>query len=321
MNPIVIKRTSELSREEIEQICTLFNKIFPNHSISPQSYVNHYSSTPLGYSIHALLKNEAGDIVGNHNLLPNFYLFDGKRVLFAYGAGTMILKEYRNFLTYRRLIADSQKYAVEKENCSFLMGFPNENAYPVQKKGLKRQDIGNLPIFMLPIHIGCIKKSLFLFNGISSCLSKLFLLLSKICLGSKKEHIALVHKDHSSFERCRYVDAKYHFIRMQGYYGVYCVSDYNQVRTAFILDVNPLSQRNFDSIVRTVYKECKADKIDAIMFVGYLPFKSKTLFRVPEKLSPKKFYFVGTIFDNTVIDKRIFELRNWEVSLADYDLI
>ena len=97
MNPIVIKRTSELSREEIEQICTLFKKIFPNHSISPQSYVNHYSSTPLGYSIHALLKNEAGDIVGNHNLLPNFYLFDGKRVLFAYGAGTMILKEYRNF--------------------------------------------------------------------------------------------------------------------------------------------------------------------------------------------------------------------------------
>ena len=321
MNPIVIKKTTELNQEEIEQICFLFNKVFPDHSITPDIYVNHYLSTPLGYSIHALLKDSQGIIVGNHNLLPFYYTFDGKRVLFAYGAGTMILKEYRNFLTYRRLIIDSQNYAVEKENCSFLMGFPNENAYPVQKKGLKREDIGNLPVYILPIRIGGIKNSLRIFNGVSLCLSKIILFFSKIYPGSKKVYIPLVQKERCSFERCRYAESKYKYIREEDYYGVYSITTYNKVKTVFILDVNPLTQRNFDRMVRAVHKECKSGLIDAIMFVGYLPFSSRILFKVPDNLSPKKFHFVGTIFDRTVIDNRIFELKNWEVSLANYDLI
>ena len=115
----------------------------------------------------------------------------------------------------------------------------------------------------------------------------------------------------------------FHFKEHKDNAGQVLVSDttYNKVKTVFILDVNPLTQRNFDRMVRAVHKECKSGLIDAIMFVGYLPFSSRILFKVPDNLSPKKFHFVGTIFDRTVIDNRIFELKNWEVSLANYDLI
>lgn len=39
------------------------------------------------------------------------------------------------------------------------MGFPNANAYPIQKKGLKRKDIGNLSTYILPVRIGSIKNN------------------------------------------------------------------------------------------------------------------------------------------------------------------
>ena len=104
-------------------------------------------------------------------------------------------------------------------------------------------------------------------------------------------------------------------------HGVYRVMDYEGIKTAFLLDVYPLSKKNFDWAVRTVYKHCSTQFLDMIMYVGYLPFTPMTLIKVPEKLEPKKFHFVGTIFDYDLIDERIFDVENWEVSLGDDDLI
>lgn len=97
--------------------------------------------------------------------------------------------------------------------------------------------------------------------------------------------------------------------------------DYEKVKTAFLLDVPPLSKRNFDYVVRAMCKQSKDLHIDVVMYVGHLPFTPMTLIKVPEKLEPKKFHFVGTIFDHDLIDERIFDIGNWEVSLADYDLV
>lgn len=47
------------------------------------------------------------------------------------------------------------------------MGFPNANAYPIQKKGLKRKDIGNLSTYILPVRIGSIKKQFRQLNFLS----------------------------------------------------------------------------------------------------------------------------------------------------------
>lgn len=159
MNQIILKKTTELAENEMEQICILFHEIFPKHSMTVESFRNRYLQTPLGYSIHALLKDEHDIVIGSHNLVPYYYVFNEVKTLFAYGAGTMIKKEYRNFFTYERLIRESQKYIVSNEKCSFLMGFPNANAYPIQRKGLKRKDIGNLSTYILPVRIGSIKNN------------------------------------------------------------------------------------------------------------------------------------------------------------------
>lgn len=98
MNQIILKKTTELAENEMGQICILFHEIFPKHSMTVESFRNRYLQTPLGYSIHALLKDEHDIVIGSHNLVPYYYVFNGVKTLFAYGAGTMIKKECRNFL-------------------------------------------------------------------------------------------------------------------------------------------------------------------------------------------------------------------------------
>ena len=205
------------------------------------------------------------------------------------------------------------------------MGFPNANAYPIQRKGLKRKDIGNLSTYILPVRIGSIKKQFRQLNFLSVFFAELWLYLSVLSFSTKISR-PLVHKERMSFNKFRYLEKegktpKYSFIENKGIHGVYRVMDYEGIKTAFLLDVYPLSKKNFDWTVRTIYKHCSTQSLDMIMYVGHLPFTPMTLIKVPEKLEPKKFHFVGTIFDHDLIDERIFDIENWEVSLADYDLV
>lgn len=286
------------------------------------SFKNRYLHTPIGYSVHALLLDENGKIIGCHHLVPFYYIFDCRKNLFAYGSGTMIKKEHRNFLTYRRLITESQKYIVDELGCTFLLGFPNNNSYPVQKKGMKRQDVGDLSIYFLPVKIGSFKVSLRWLNPLSVFLSKSWIDLSFLSC-SRKKHEPLVHRDYESFNRCRYAIRKNFYIRIEekNYSGYYCVKNYEGKMIAFVLDIQPISKKFFDGFVRTMMKELSSTEIDGIMFVGYLPFTPMTLVKIPKKFEPKTFHFVGTIFNKDEIDDRIFDVSNWYVSLADYDLV
>jgi hypothetical protein len=63
-------------------------------------------------------------------------------------------------------------------------------------------------------------------------------------------------------------------------------------------------------------------EFDILLYVGVLPFRRHGLLRVPKKLAPKKFYFVGEILRQEDIDKSfVFNLGNWDVNLSNYDLL
>ena len=321
MNKIEIKTTKEITDAEIKRIVVLFKEVF-HGDMTIESFRHRYQQTPLGCSVHALLLSEDNAIVGCHHLVPFYYVFDKKKQLFAYGSGTMIKKEFRNFLTYRRLITESQKYIVEKMDCTFLFGFPNENSYPVQKKGLSRQDVGDLDIFFLPVRLGSFKRIFRWMDPLSIIFSNIWVALSKVSR-SGTVYQPLVHRDYESFDRCRYWgnDNKYRNILHGGISGYYRVMSFEGKLISFVLDVQPLSKSSFDSFVRIMTKELRDTKIDGIMFVGHLPFSPMSLIKIPKKFEPKTFHFVGTIFNKDMIDNRIFDVKNWYVSLIDYDLL
>ena len=324
MGEIIIKKTGELTVDEISEICDLFEEVFIGHSASKDEYAAKHSSTPLGYTIHALLKNEQGNVIGSHNLTPFYYIFNGEKTIFAYGGGTMIKKEYRNFLMYKRLIEECYRYAND-DGISFLMGFPNDISYPIQKKGLKREDIGELTTYILPRNIGAIKPRLRFLNFFSAAFFNIMISFSKLS-SSKKIYKPLIHKDQETFSRSRYNkigmgENVYRYIETADYKAVYRIMNYKGVNTAFLLDVYPLSAYNFDNAIRFMCKKGKKSRIDAVMYVGHLPFKPMSLIKLPSRYEPKKFHFVGTILNHELIDERIFDISNWEVSLTNYDLV
>lgn len=75
------------------------------------------------------------------------------------------------------------------------MGFPNANAYPIQKKGLKRKDIGNLSTYILPVRIGSIKKQFRQLNFLSVFFAELWLYLSVLSFSTKSVDLLFIKNE------------------------------------------------------------------------------------------------------------------------------
>ena len=102
---------------------------------------------------------------------------------------------------------------------------------------------------------------------------------------------------------------------------VYKIMDYNNVKTAFLIDVFEKSPKNFNTAVRHIIKN-HTKEFDILLYVGHLPFKSHGLIKVPQRFSQKKFNFVGKILLKDEIDNDVFfNLNNWDVNLSNYDLL
>ena len=82
-----------------------------------------------------------------------------------------------------------------------------------------------------------------------------------------------------------------------------------------------MSIYSFDSAVRNIFRKVKNEGVELIMYVGNLSFSPKSMLKIPHKYEPKKFHFTGLILNTEEVDDRIYETDNWEVGLANYDLI
>lgn len=316
---VLVKKTNEISDEEILEVYSLFDEIFHQKRDSKLFRVN-YSNTPLGYSYHSILFNDNKQIVGFHSCVPFFYTKKQERFLVALGIDSMVKKEYRDYFNFYNMITQCQK-RLKDDGFKLRIGFPNDNSYPVLKKGLKHKDIGKLDTYCLIKNIGGIKSSLSFLNLFFRLSSQILCAYSK--LGTdKKIYDFLYKKDRENFDIYRYkwFGGDYKYIKYPDYNGVYKIQEYKGVKTAFLLDVYPLSQYNFDSIIRDIYKK-EYQNIDMIIYVGSLPFNPKSLFKIPHKYEPKHFNFTCKPLDDKYFDDSIYDINNWEVNLSNYDLL
>lgn len=103
--------------------------------------------------------------------------------------------------------------------------------------------------------------------------------------------------------------------------GYYRIKEHEGIKTAFILDLPEKSSRSFVNAVRYLLKY-HSKEFDIILYVGELPFKVTGLIRVPRRLEPKNFNMTGNILDKNVLDPLlIYDLRNWDTNLSNYDLV
>lgn len=317
---IIYKKTNELSIEEITQICNVFTNVFEGHSKSITEFNNEFCNTSLGYSFHGLIIDD-NKVVGAQSYIPFLYRVKNLTRLFALSVDTMIIQNYRNFDNIYDLWSLGRDY-LKKEGVSFLFGFPNDNSYLLSVKGFGDKNIGDLTTYILPYKISAVKKELSYFDFISRLFCDLLILSSKLSLNNNVE-IHNVHKDRETFDNFRYkwFDGNYSIVKESDFTFVYKITSYNGIQTSFLMDVYPMSKRNFDKAVRIMYKQSHK-LFDIAIYVGNLNFKPLSMIKVPKKYEPKNFHFTGKILDKSQIDKDlIFDINNWDVNLSNYDLL
>ncbi len=316
---ILVKKTFEILDEEIIAIYDLFERVF-GQKRDVTTFRENYSNTPLGYSYHSILLSDDGEMVGFHSCMPFYYRKDGEQFMVALGIDSMVKKEHRDFFNFHDMIIRCQK-RLKEDGCVLRIGFPNDNSYPVLKKGLKHRDIGKLTTYCMIRNVGAVKQGLSRLNILSHCFSKLQYLCSFLSVGHKQYEFKY-HKDRLTFDKVRYkwFGGHYERVNVKGSDIVYKVELYNGVNTAFLLDVWPLSRSAFEAAVRHIYRK-ERKKIDMIIYVGMLPFTPISLLTVPHRFEPKHFNFTCKPLVKDYFNDSLYDIRNWDVNLSSYDLL
>jgi hypothetical protein len=316
----IYKKTHELSTNEKDQICAVFAQVFEGHTKNIAEFNSEFCNTVLGYSYHGLIIND-DEIVGSHSFIPFKYYFDNSKYLFALGVDTMILKQHRNFDNIYD-IWSLGRTILKKDGISCLFGFPNENSYPLSINGFGDNDIGTLSTYILPYKIGAVKPNLKFFDILSRFLSKMMISIS--CFSTNRTIIEYrIHKDREEFDKTRYkwFNGEYEMVQEQDFSFVYKIKNHEGIDTAFLIDIHPMSKRNFDKAVRMMYIRSRK-LFEIALYIGNLNFSPLSMIKLPKKLEPKTFHFTGKILDTSLIDSDVFStLKYWDVNLSNYDLL
>lgn len=310
----IVKRTTECSQEELVQMNDLFNVIMKRDR-PLELMLDLYSQTPLGYSYHSLIIDE-GKIVGMNVYLPVYFLKDGEKVLFADSIDSMVSKPYRDFFNYNDMVLSAYKY-MKNEGVKFMYGYPNDNAYPLTIKSKLSKEVGKMYTYCLPYRIGGIKKGLGWLNWASIAFCRTWLFFCSL-FASNKVSDYRVEKDLESYNPTRYKrnDGSYSF----GDGFVYKVMEYEGIRTAFLIDVYEKSAKNFCKAVRYIIKK-ESGKFDIFLYPGYLKFACTGMVKIPHKYEPKRFVLTGKLLDKSFDFDGLWDIKNWDTNLSNYDLI
>lgn len=316
---VIVKKSIDLSQDEFQQISSLFEKVFEKPR-SIELLHRQYEQNPLGYAWISMLVDE-GRIVGINSYVPSYYKYNGKKFIFANSIDSMVEKPYRDFFNFNDMVKGAYKVMTEN-GVAFVYGYPNDNSFPVLTKAKLMKEIGKMHTYCLPYRIGGIKQSLKPLNMFSKTLSQTWSIFSGLFASNKIAEFP-IQKDINSYNDSRYKrgDSDYSHLDLGDGYLHYKIKDHEGVRTAFIIDIDKKSPKNFNKAVRYLLKN-HSKEFDLILYPGYLPFKNTGMIRLPRKFEPKNFHFTGKMLAKKgELPEDIWDIKNWDTNLSNYDLI
>ena len=316
---VIVRKSTELSESEFHQIARLFEDVFEKHR-TIELLRRQYEQNPFGYAWMSMLVDD-GRIVGLNSYVPSYYVYNGRRLVFANSIDSMVEKPYRDFFNFNDMIRKAYK-TMHANGVVFVYGYPNDNSYPVLIKSKLMKEIGKMHTYCLPLHIGGIKPSLRILNPISELLCRLYAIGSGL-FSSSSNYKAIIVKEEKSYNKTRYKrgDQDYEtYIFPDGLTIFYKIKIHEGIRTAFLIDLNEKSPKSFNKAVRHIITNHRKD-FDILLYPGWLYFANTSMLRIPRKLEPKNFNFTGKILDRNVIGDDIWDISNWDTNLSNYDLI
>lgn len=319
----VNKKTTELSVLEKEEICTCYAEVFEGHVKPLLDFDSQYLNTCLGYSFHTLLTTDEDEIVGQYVVVPFKYFYKGQNMLFSFGADFMIRKDHRNdFKNVMGLCGESLKYS-KANGVKCIFAFPNDLSYLLNLRVLRMKEVGKLHTYILPYKVGDAKPALTRLNIFSKLFCVMMLWFSKFD-GRSQHSETLIHRDRSSFNDTRYKwfnPEEYKLVEEKDFTCSWKCTDFDGVKAAFLMDVYPLSAKNFNQAVRKMF-DAEKNNVGLFLYVGELSFNPISMIKIPLKYAPKNFNFVAQILDRKEVSADdVFNINNWDVNLSSYDLL
>lgn len=316
---VLVKKSSELSQEEFKQIADLFETVFEKPR-SVDLLHRQYEQNPFGYAWMSMLIDN-GKIVGLNSYVPSYYVVNDQRKVFANSIDSMVEKPYRDFFNFNDMIRAAYK-TMASNGVDFVYGYPNDNSFPVLTKGRLMKPIGKMHTYCLPYRIGGIKRSTGLLNPLSKLCCRMLTDLSGL-FASGKVFLPMIVKEATSYNTSRYLrgDAQYNHADLGDGQLHYKITEHEGVRTAFIIDIDRKTPRNFNKAVKYLLKKHSKD-FDLILYPGWLPFINTSMIKLPRKLEPKNFNLTGKLLAKKgELPEDIWKIENWDTNLSNYDLI
>lgn len=316
---VIVKQTNELSNDEKNQICGLFKDVFHKNR-SVREFLSEYLNTFCGFSYHALAI-DSGKIVGHNAYIPFLYKNGDDCIKVVLSTDAMIDSNYRGKGLYKKLLNACGDAAIN-DGFHLRIGFPNDNSFPIQSKYFKMKRIGRLSTYIMPVNVGVIKTWLYPLNVLTIPFSYLFFLISFLSLSKRNLCEAKYKKDRKNNDKFRYqwFGGDYKHVKQEDFSFVYKNADFKGIPATFLMDINPMSKRNFDRAFRYIYTH-EFPHLSMIIYVGNLKFTPLSLIKLPHCIEPKHFNFMGKIYDDKIITDDVFNIDNWEVNLSNYDLL
>lgn len=314
----VFKKTNELSINEKIQICDLFEEVF-NVKKPIELFEKEFQETSKGYSYHTLLIDDK-KIKGVYSAIPIKYNYFGDEKIFALSVDTMIANSNRGNLSTITKMIDLIYEALKKDNINFIYGAPNKNYYPIAKQILNWKDIDTLDYYCLPVKLSGINTKLSFLNFLMIMYSYLInsFVKSFDCISSPKNIKKNISKiNNEEFINWRYFDSNFKIVKSRNNFFSYKIKEYNGIRTAYIIDVEPFGKSLIESAAKYVFDKEK-NNIDIVVYTGKLDFKLLNLYKVPKKFNPRPYNVSGKIL-NEEFNEKIFDIANWHLNMSNFD--
>ncbi len=312
------KKTTELSKADLQQILDGFNSVF-SLSRPFDVMMNQYVQNPFGYAWHNVVYDD-DKVVGHTVGVMSYYWCNGEKVVFVNGIDAFILKEYRDGEIFLNQLQSFFGH-LKKVGIKLLLGFPDSKVMKLYTKMKIYKEIGEMYTYILPYRIGGVKPILRPFDFLSKTFAWSYVYLNGI-FASKKITTFKIEKDAESYNATRYkrMDGEYNIVRNGDLEFFYKCMPFKGVRAAFLIDVTGKSAKHFNNAIKYILKHNRHE-FDVILYVGNIYGSNTGLIKVPNKFAPKHFHFVIKVFDKAYDNDMVKDIRNWDVNLASYDVI
>jgi len=313
----IVKKTNQLTSEDLEQLLLLHNKTM-NKKRTKRQFEDKYSLNFLGFSFHSLMICN-NKIVGCNTAIPQEFIFFKKKYTFGQWCETLIDDKFRGMLSNFKKLGNILNKELLKNNIYFIYGLPNRTLYIVSKRLLGMKDIVKLDYYVYPIKLN---KFLIKYYPLNNLLSFFIKFLIKFRFKFKKRFNNQIQKIYNnSFHQSRYNNNEdYRIFNINDCKIIYKIDiseRFNKAKIIWIVDILPLYKLNLENAVDYLRK--KYDDIDLIIYIGKISSLPYNLIKIPSHFIKENNIVSGKILDEDKIDNSIFDYKNWNINSSNFD--